>query len=146
MEKKGRGGRWNIGGFSGRGMDGLTMKDFPRSPSLRYIDFQRHPTLNSTNHHASMLFSRLRLRILRLWRKGSEEDIKPYISPYKAKKSWPPDFSKMSEQQRFRLERRFRRRGKAVSLRPDWVNKVTLAQWVSCSGKSQYGMRRQNRC
>ncbi|KAF2093237.1 hypothetical protein NA57DRAFT_48917 [Rhizodiscina lignyota] len=50
-------------------------------------------------------------------------------NPYKAKKTWPPDFDKLSHKHQFRLERRYRRRSKLKWARPTWTKGVKLAQW-----------------
>ncbi|KAL8735259.1 MAG: hypothetical protein Q9181_002891 [Wetmoreana brouardii] len=57
---------------------------------------------------------------------------KPIFNPYKARKPWPPDFSKLDPKYQFRLERRYRRRQKLKYLRPGWVKGVKLAQWGIC--------------
>ncbi|KAI0837400.1 hypothetical protein F5Y06DRAFT_271619 [Hypoxylon sp. FL0890] len=54
-----------------------------------------------------------------------------YNSPYKPKKVWPPDFSKLSEKEQFRFERRYKRRVKLASARPRWDKFVRLAQLFS---------------
>ena len=48
-------------------------------------------------------------------------------NPYKARKQWPPDFSKLHPRYQFRLERRYRRRAKLRYSRPGWVRGVKLA-------------------
>ena len=52
-------------------------------------------------------------------------------NPYKAKRIWPPDFSKLSPKHQFRLERRYKRRAKLKWARPRWTKGVKLAQWGS---------------
>ena len=54
------------------------------------------------------------------------------FKPYKARKPWPPDFSKLDPKYQFRLERRYRRRTKLKWARPKWVKGVKLAQWGIC--------------
>src|SRR2546430_10321375 len=49
-----------------------------------------------------------------------------YTNPYRAKKTWPPDFTKLSEKHQFRLERRYRRRCKLKWARPRWNQGVKL--------------------
>lgn len=51
-----------------------------------------------------------------------------YTNPYKAKRLWPPDFSKLTEKHQFRLERRYKRRVKLKWARPRWTKGVKLAQ------------------
>lgn len=50
-------------------------------------------------------------------------------NPYKAKKIWPPDFSKLSPKYQFRLEKRYRRRAKLAWARPRWTKFTKLAQY-----------------
>lgn len=52
-----------------------------------------------------------------------------YTNPYKAKHSWPPDFSKLSDKHQFRLERRYKRRAKLKWARPGLMVATRLAQW-----------------
>ncbi|EER23550.1 hypothetical protein CPC735_049200 [Coccidioides posadasii C735 delta SOWgp] len=53
-----------------------------------------------------------------------------YTSPYKAKRTWPPDVSKLSPKQQFRLERKYRRRAKLKWARPTWKKWTKLVQWT----------------
>lgn len=57
---------------------------------------------------------------------GKEE----YYSPYKPKRQWPPDMSKLSPKHQFRLERKYRRRAALKYARPKFIKAVTLAQWM----------------
>ncbi|KAJ5595265.1 uncharacterized protein N7459_001473 [Penicillium hispanicum] len=57
----------------------------------------------------------------------ADEDI---YSPYKPKRQWPPDMSKLSPKHQFRLERKYRRRAALKYARPKFVKTVTLAQWA----------------
>ncbi|KAI0376382.1 hypothetical protein F5Y04DRAFT_211034 [Hypomontagnella monticulosa] len=54
-----------------------------------------------------------------------------YNSRYKPKKVWPPDFSKLSEKEQFRFERRYKRRVKLATARPRWDKLVRLTQLFS---------------
>ncbi|KAI1382832.1 uncharacterized protein F4822DRAFT_98118 [Hypoxylon trugodes] len=54
-----------------------------------------------------------------------------YDSRYKPKKVWPPDFSKLSEKEQFRFERRYKRRMKLATARPRWDKYVKLTQLFS---------------
>ncbi|KAK4952228.1 hypothetical protein LTR66_013798, partial [Elasticomyces elasticus] len=54
-----------------------------------------------------------------------------HTNPYKAKRVWPPDFSKLSHKHQFRIERRYRRRAKLKWARPRWTKFVKLATWAS---------------
>ncbi len=51
-------------------------------------------------------------------------------NPYRAQRSWPPDFSKMDPKHQFRLERRYRRRTKMAYTRPAWNRGVKLTQYA----------------
>ncbi|KAB8239376.1 uncharacterized protein BDW43DRAFT_2890 [Aspergillus alliaceus] len=53
----------------------------------------------------------------------------PYYSPYKPKRQWPPDMSKLSPKHQFRLERKYRRRAALKFARPKWVRATKLVQW-----------------
>ncbi|RYP46747.1 hypothetical protein DL768_007094 [Monosporascus sp. mg162] len=50
---------------------------------------------------------------------------------YKPKKVWPPDFSQLTEKEKFRFERRYKRRVKLATARPRWDKFVRLAQLSS---------------
>ncbi|KAF4637501.1 hypothetical protein G7Y89_g587 [Cudoniella acicularis] len=63
-----------------------------------------------------------------------------YTNPYKAKRQWPPDFSKISQKHQFRLERRYRRRSKLKWARPRWTKAVKLAQLGSIVFVTFYGV------
>ncbi|RYO83380.1 hypothetical protein DL766_010604 [Monosporascus sp. MC13-8B] len=52
-------------------------------------------------------------------------------SRYKPKKVWPPDFSQLTEKEKFRFERRYKRRVKLATARPRWDKLVRLAQLSS---------------
>ncbi|EEP80450.1 predicted protein [Uncinocarpus reesii 1704] len=62
---------------------------------------------------------------------SSENPNDVYTSPYKAKRLWPPDMSKLSSKQQFRLERKYRRRAKLKWARPTWKKWTKLVQWTS---------------
>ncbi|KAE8373069.1 hypothetical protein BDV26DRAFT_272878 [Aspergillus bertholletiae] len=53
----------------------------------------------------------------------------PYYSPYKPKRQWPPDMSKLSPKHQFRLERKYRRRAALKFARPKWTKATKLVQW-----------------
>ena len=63
-----------------------------------------------------------------------------YTSPYKAKRSWPPDFSKLTPKHQFRLERRYKRRVKLKWARPKWTKAVKLAQFGSIVCKEELSL------
>jgi len=53
----------------------------------------------------------------------------------KAKTTWPPDLSKMSELKRFKYERRYKTRLALKSTRPVWNKWITIVQWASIGGE-----------
>lgn len=59
----------------------------------------------------------------------------PYAltNPYKAKRLWPPDFSKLPPKHQFRFERTYKRRSKLKWARPRWTKFVKLMQFSSIS-------------
>lgn len=63
-----------------------------------------------------------------------------YISPYKPKKVWPPDFSRLSEKEQFRFERRYKRRLLLATARPRWDKYVRLAQLFSVTSVFIYSV------
>ena len=67
-----------------------------------------------------------------LVRRAAQQNI-PYIyaNPYKAKMSWPPDFSKIPPKKQFMLERKYKRRSKLKWARPRWTKGVKIAQMGS---------------
>lgn len=65
------------------------------------------------------------------WRYSSTAARPTTECPYKAKRPWPPDMSKLSSKHQFRLERRYRRRAKLKYARPAWAKWTKLVQWGS---------------
>ncbi|KAF2862507.1 hypothetical protein K470DRAFT_275234 [Piedraia hortae CBS 480.64] len=63
-----------------------------------------------------------------------------FSNPYNCKRSWPPDFEKLSQKHQFRLERRYRRRTKLKWARPTWVKALKLTQWGSVLFVLVYGV------
>ncbi|KAI5197047.1 hypothetical protein E4T39_07516 [Aureobasidium subglaciale] len=61
-------------------------------------------------------------------------------NPYKSKRTWPPDFTKLSQKHQFRLERRYRRRAKLKWARPTWTKFVKLSTWATMSFVVVYGV------
>ncbi|KAK2797123.1 hypothetical protein FQN50_009314 [Emmonsiellopsis sp. PD_5] len=53
-----------------------------------------------------------------------------YTNPYRAKRTWPPDMSKLSPKQQFRIERKYRRRAKLKWARPQWAKWTKLRMGV----------------
>lgn len=65
-----------------------------------------------------------------------------YLNPYRAKRSWPPDFTKLTPKHQFRLERRYKRRVKLKWARPRWTKAVKIMQLGSVVGMENlpYGL------
>lgn len=61
-------------------------------------------------------------------------------NPFRCKRPWPPEFTKLSQKHQFRLERRYRRRSKLKYARPTWTKGVKLAQWGSILFVVIYGV------
>lgn len=61
-------------------------------------------------------------------------------NPYHCKRTWPPEFTKLSQKHQFTLERRYRRRAKLAYARPNWNKMVSLAQWGSILFVITYGV------
>jgi hypothetical protein len=60
-------------------------------------------------------------------------------NPYKAKKSWPPNFKGLSNREQFRLEKRYRSRTKLKWARPTWsrATKVVQIGVITCQSAPQ---------
>ncbi len=63
-------------------------------------------------------------------------------NPYRAKRSWPPDFKSLSPKDQFKLERRYRRRSKLAWARPGWTKFTKIAQigTISCKNRRVWAM------
>ncbi|OAA55823.1 hypothetical protein SPI_08030 [Niveomyces insectorum RCEF 264] len=51
--------------------------------------------------------------------------------PHRAKKVWPPDFTRLSPQEQLRFEKRYKRRVALASARPRWIKFIKLVQLFS---------------
>jgi len=71
---------------------------------------------------------------------SSKPPFNVYTNPYKAKRLWPPDFSKLSPKHQFRLERRYRRRAKLKWARPQWTKFVKITQLSLILFTAVYGV------
>lgn len=60
---------------------------------------------------------------------NEEEDHLSRYTPYKPKRQWPPDMTKLSPKHQFRLERKYRRRAALKFARPKWTKGTKLVQW-----------------
>lgn len=81
----------------------------------------------SQQNSALIVDDMIRAQVLRV--QASPSVITSQMNPYKAQKTWPPDFSRLNSKHQFRLERKYRRRSKLKFARPHWVKGVKLAQW-----------------
>jgi len=59
---------------------------------------------------------------------------------FRVKKKWPPTFSELTDKQKFRFERKFKRRIKAKSTNPLWNKWTKIAQWSLISFVAVYGV------
>lgn len=64
-------------------------------------------------------------------RSRSQLDFPNLPNPYRLKKVWPPNFSKLSPQEQLRFEKRYKRRVQLAAARPRWNKMVKLAQFFS---------------
>jgi hypothetical protein len=56
------------------------------------------------------------------------------------RKKWPPAFRDMTEKQKFRFERKFKRRIRDKAIRPEWNNKVKVFTWSLITFIAVYGV------
>ncbi|PSN61254.1 hypothetical protein BS50DRAFT_457164, partial [Corynespora cassiicola Philippines] len=61
---------------------------------------------------------------------------KPQLLPFDfarnrfpAKKRWPPNLGELTEKQQFRFERKFKRRLRMKSIKPQWQKWTKIVQW-----------------
>ena len=119
---------------------------FPLRPLRSFAQASSPPTstLPSSSHAAASYpppagFSR------EFQAHGSELEPPPdgeparYYSPYKPKRQWPPDMSKLSPKHQFRLERKYRRRAALKYARPKWVKMTKIVQWGAITCESTIG-------
>ncbi|KAI5920389.1 hypothetical protein F4810DRAFT_436392 [Camillea tinctor] len=57
---------------------------------------------------------------------------------YPPKKVWPPDFSRLSPKDQFRLERKYKRRLRVATARPRWDRLMRMAQLVGVTSVGVY--------
>ncbi|KAB5583542.1 hypothetical protein GE09DRAFT_304736 [Coniochaeta sp. 2T2.1] len=58
----------------------------------------------------------------------------------KLKKVWPPDFTKLTPQEQFRLEKKYKRRAQLATARPTWNKVMKLAQLFTITFVVIYGV------
>jgi hypothetical protein len=59
---------------------------------------------------------------------------------YRSKKKWPPNLHHLTERQAFRFERKFKRRLRMKSVRPEWNKWVKIVQWSLVGFITVYGV------
>ncbi|KAF2847129.1 hypothetical protein T440DRAFT_521123 [Plenodomus tracheiphilus IPT5] len=59
---------------------------------------------------------------------------------FRVKKTWPPNLRELTEKQQFRFERKFKRRIKAKSIKPQWDRWTKIVQWSIISFIVVYGV------
>ncbi|KAL4930764.1 uncharacterized protein BDV17DRAFT_289605 [Aspergillus undulatus] len=94
--------------------------------------FSQTPTISTPNQNQNSPF-RLSSEPSPPFPSSSSPSGEGYYSPYKPKRQWPPDMSKLSPKHQFRLERKYRRRAALKYARPKWVKATKLVQW-GCIG------------
>ena len=72
---------------------------------------------------------------------------KPELPPFnfarnrfRAKKAWPPQLLELTEKQQFRFERKFKRRLRLKSIKPQWQKWTKIVQWSMISFVLVYGV------
>jgi len=102
-------------------------------------------TFAQVSHYAcrhSQYISVVMSWLFNLFRKPSppSEPFNFNNNPYRAKKRWPPDFSKLTPKEQFRFEKKFRRRNKLAWARPRWSKFTKLVQWGLIGGFTTYSI------
>ncbi|KKK14157.1 hypothetical protein AOCH_002737 [Aspergillus ochraceoroseus] len=103
------------------------IRTYSQSPTLAASPFRLSSTTPSADHDTDTDFESQSQSQSQPRNPNSDE----YYSPYKPKRQWPPDMSKLSPKHQFRLERKYRRRAALKYARPKWVKMTKLAQWAS---------------
>ncbi|EOA90782.1 uncharacterized protein SETTUDRAFT_24912 [Exserohilum turcica Et28A] len=95
------------------------------------------PAVVASTRPANML--RILNRIL-----GRQQNTLPPFdfarNKYRVKKKWPPNLRALTEKQQFRFERKFKRRIKLKSIRPEWNKWTKIVQWSLISFIVVYGV------
>lgn len=73
--------------------------------------------------------------LIRRLAEGSKPPSPIRNAPYRLKKVWPPDFSKLSPAEQFRFEKKYKRRVKLAAARPRWNKFIKLTQLFSVTCK-----------
>ncbi|KAF2446794.1 hypothetical protein P171DRAFT_334156, partial [Karstenula rhodostoma CBS 690.94] len=70
--------------------------------------------------------------LARLLGRAPKSDLPPFnfaLNRHKAKKHWPPNLRVLTEKQQFRFERKFKRRLRLKSIKPQWQKWTKIVQW-----------------
>ncbi|KAF9737853.1 hypothetical protein PMIN06_009024 [Paraphaeosphaeria minitans] len=70
--------------------------------------------------------------LARLLGQAPKSDLPPFnfaTNRFKAKKQWPPNLRVLTEKQQFRFERKFKRRLRLKSIKPQWQKWTKIVQW-----------------
>lgn len=81
--------------------------------------------------------------LLRLLGRAPKSDLPPFnfaANRYKARKHWPPVVRDLTEKQQFRFERKFKRRLRLKSIKPQWNKWTKIVQWNMIGFVIVYGV------
>lgn len=70
--------------------------------------------------------------LARLLGRAPRAELPPFnfaTNRFKAKKHWPPNLQELTEKQQFRFERKFKRRLRLKSIKPQWQRWTKIVQW-----------------
>ena len=70
--------------------------------------------------------------LARLLGRAPKSTLPPFnfaLNRFKAKKHWPPNLRELTEKQQFRFERKFKRRLRLKSIKPQWQKWTKIVQW-----------------
>ena len=126
------------------GLFGLCLNCKERQSSI----FKK-PHRESTSHTSrsiTVVESTKPATMLRLFNRllgRNENTLPPFdfaCNKYPAKKKWPPNLRALTDKQQFRFERKFKRRIKMKSIRPQWNKWTKVVQWSLISFIVVYGV------
>jgi len=66
---------------------------------------------------------------------AAPKEIPTRLLSYPTKKTWPPNFKKLTPQEQLRFEKKYKRRVALASRRPRWDKAVKFAQYISILGR-----------
>lgn len=68
----------------------------------------------------------------RLFGRAPKRQLPPFDfsrNRFRAKKHWPPNLRELTEKQQFRFERKYKRRLRLKSIKPQWQKWIKIVQW-----------------